>query len=63
LTFTRPGTSRQSSEREWIAWQAGPHDDLALEITTSAMNFEPYRGAAAVELDHVDVRVPVAKGT
>jgi hypothetical protein len=48
---------------EWIAWQAGPQDDLALEITTSAMNFEPYRGAAAVELDHVDVRVPVAKGT
>jgi ABC-2 type transport system ATP-binding protein len=45
---------------ESIAWQAGPSDQLALEISSSSANFEPYRGAAAFLISAIQVRLPVA---
>lgn len=45
---------------ESVEWQIGPTDRLALEISSSSANFEPYRGAAAFVIDAVEVGLPVA---
>lgn len=45
---------------ETIEWQGSSRDRLALEIVTDSETFEPYRGAAIVQVSELKVRVPIA---
>ena len=44
-----------------VAYALGAAGHLALEIGSTSANYEPYRGAAVVRLDDIEVKVPVLR--
>jgi ABC-2 type transport system ATP-binding protein len=54
------GTARDHEvELEPVAYRVGPGRRLALEVVGTAAGFEPYRGAAVVDLQSIAVELPV----
>jgi ABC-2 type transport system ATP-binding protein len=61
--LTLDGAEHQERFRlEPVEWQGAAHDRLALEVVTDSETFEPYHGAAVVQLHRIAVRVPVVAG-
>ena len=44
---------------EGVAYTVDPGDEIVLQVASTSAGFEPYRGAAAIDLERVEVELPM----